>query len=537
MGPGVSRTSPSPPRSGGEGRGEGAPPSDILLLEGITKRFPGVVALDRIDLSIRRGEVHVLVGQNGAGKSSLVKLLCGVHAPDEGRILLDGAPYAPRNTHEAIAAGIRIVYQELNLLPYLSVGENIFFQRLPRRLGLVDQKALHRDAEAMLREVGLAISPAVPVETLGVAQMQLVEIAKALSTRSRVLILDEPTATLTPREIHRLFEIIARLKAKGVTVIYISHRLQEVFDVGDRITVLRNGRKVETLGARDASIPQIVKLMVGKELGEAYPFRADVQPGAEALRVEELRRRGSPHPLSFAVRRGELVGVAGLVGSGRTEAMRTLFGADPKASGRIFRDGRELSIARPADAVRHGICLLTEDRKAQGLILDMTCAVNVTLADLARVSRAGLLDVAAERTAAEGLVRDLGIKTPSVYQLARNLSGGNQQKLVIAKWLFRNAEVLIFDEPTRGIDVGARLEIYGLLWRLAAEGKAILIVSSDLPEIMGICHRILVFSNGRITGEVPRAEFGQERILSLAYQEYVRNGDAGAAARPAASAG
>jgi ribose transport system ATP-binding protein len=514
------------------------PPNEILELQGITKRFPGVVALDRVDLSIRRGEVHVLVGQNGAGKSSLVKLLCGVHAPDEGRILLDGAPYAPRNTHEAIRAGLRVVYQELNLLPYLSVAENIFFQRLPRRFGLVDYEALHRGAEALLQEVGLAISPRAPVESLGVAQMQLVEIAKALSTRSRVLVLDEPTATLTPREIKRLFEIIARLKAKGVTVIYISHRLQEVFEIGDRITVLRNGRKVETLAAREADIPQIVKLMVGKELGETYPFRADVVPGAEVLRVEELRHRSSPHPVSFAVRRGELVGVAGLVGSGRTEAMRALFGADPKTSGRLWREGREISVKRPSDAVRHGICLLTEDRKAQGLILDMTCAVNVTLTDLARVSRAGLLDGGAERAAAGALVRDLAIKTPSVEQLARNLSGGNQQKLVIAKWLFRDAEVLIFDEPTRGIDVGARLEIYGLLWRLAAEGKGIVIVSSDLPELMGICHRILVFSNGRITGDVPRAEFGQERILSLAYQEYVRNGAVPRDGKwPAASAG
>jgi len=498
-----------------------AAPSPALELQGITKRFPGVVALDRVDLAIRQGEVHVLVGQNGAGKSTLVKLLCGVHAPDEGRMLLDGAPYAPRSTLAAIRAGLRVVYQELNLLPYLSVAENILFERLPRRLGVVDFRALERQAEALLAEVGLEVSPRARVETLGVAQMQLVEIARAISSRSRVLILDEPTATLTPREIGRLFEIVARLKARGVTVIYISHRLQELFEVGDRITVLRNGRTVETLPARETGIPRIVKLMVGKEMGDEHPFHAEIRPGAELLRVEGLRRRGSPHEVSFALHRGELLGVAGLVGSGRTETLRALFGADPRAGGRILRDGREVEIGSPRDAVRHGLSFLTEDRKAQGLILDMTCAVNVTLTDLARVARAGLLQEEAERAAAGELVEELAIKTPSVDQLARNLSGGNQQKLVIAKWLFRRAEVLLFDEPTRGIDVGARAEIYALLWRLAAEGKGIVIVSSDLPELLGICHRILVFSNGRITGDVPRSEFGQERILALAYQEYI----------------
>jgi ribose transport system ATP-binding protein len=513
------------------------PPTPIIDVQGITKRFPGVVALEGVDLEILRGEVHVLVGQNGAGKSSLVKILCGIYQPDEGRILYEGEPYAPRNTLAAIRAGIRVVYQEFNLLPFLSVAENIFFQRLPRRAGLVDFNALYRETEQMLQEVGLAISPKTRVENLGVAQMQLIEIAKALSTQSKVLILDEPTATLTPREIHRLFEIIARLKARGVTVIYISHRLQEVFEVGDRVTVLRNGRKVETLPAREATIPQIVRLMVGKEMGEEYPFHPEVQPGGEVFRVEDLRRQGSPHAISFALHRGELIGVAGLVGSGRTETMRALFGADPKASGRLYRNGREIAIRSPRDAVRHGVCLLTEDRKAQGLILEMSCCVNVTITDLSRVSRAGLLQAGAERSATAGLVADLDIRTPSVDQLARNLSGGNQQKLVIGKWLFRRAEVLIFDEPTRGIDVGAKYEIYTLLWRLAAEGKGIVIVSSDLPELMGICHRILVFSNGRITGDVPRADFSQERILSLAYQEYIQDRSRPRAAPRAAAPG
>ncbi len=500
----------------------------MLSCRGLTKRFPGVVALDGVDLELRRGEVHVLVGQNGAGKSSLVKILCGVHQADEGELLFEGRPYRPRNTLDAIQAGIRIVYQELNLLPYLSVAENIFFQHLPRRLGLVDFPRLWRDAERALAEVGLDLSPRTLVETLGVAQMQLVEIAKALSTRSKVLILDEPTATLTPPEIGRLFGIIRRLEAKGVTVVYISHRLQEVFDIGDRITVLRNGQRVATLEAKEASIPHIVKLMVGREMGEEYPFRPEVAQGAELLRVEELRPRGARHAVSFSVRAGELVGIAGLVGSGRTEAVRALFGADPKDGGRIFRNGSPVEIRSPREAVRNGLCLLTEDRKAQGLVLDMPCYVNVTLTDLARVSRAGLLHRGEERTAAAGLVDDLAIKTPSVDQLVRNLSGGNQQKVVIAKWLFRQAEVMVFDEPTRGIDVGARFEIYTLLWRLAEAGKGILVVSSDLPELLGVCHRILVFSDGKMTGEVPRAEASQERILQLAYEEYVHHPQTGA---------
>jgi len=527
--------SPPPLRAGKQlGALGNASPPDIIEFQGTTKRFPGVLALDRIDLAIRRGEVHVLVGQNGAGKSTLVKLLCGLFAPEEGGILLEGEPYAPRSTLAAIRAGIRVVFQEFNLLPYLTVAENIFFQRLPRRAGLVDFGRLFRDAEAMLDQVGLEISPRARVETLGVAQMQLLEIAKALSTQSKVLILDEPTATLTPPEIHRLFEIIARLKARGVTIVYISHRLQEVFDVGDRITVLRNGRKVETLFAGEASIPRIVKLMVGKEMGEEYPFQPGIRVGAEILRVEDLRPRGRQHDVSFALHRGELLGVAGLVGSGRTEAMRALFGADARESGRIYRNGQEVPIRRPRDAVQRGICLLTEDRKAQGLILAMPCYANVTITNLGRVSRAGLLDGGAERTATQELVDELHIQTPSVEQLVGNLSGGNQQKTVIAKWLFRRSEVLIFDEPTRGIDVGARFEIYQLLWRLAAAGKGILIVSSDLPELMGICHRILVFSNGRITGDLPRDQFSQERILECAYHEYVqgrpRAGSSGATA-------
>ena len=503
-------------------------PSNILELRNITKAFPGVIALDNVDLDVVRGEVHILVGENGAGKSSLIKLLCGVYFPDQGEIFYAGAPYIPRSPLDAIKSGIHAVYQEFNLLSYLSVAENIFFERLPRQCGLVDYKTLYRDTATILDTIGLKISPRTPVELLGVAQMQLVEIAKALSSESKVLILDEPTATLTSKEIDTLFRIIQRLKEKGVTIIYISHRLQEIFEIGDRITVLRNGMRVATRPAGEVDVPEIVKMMVGKSMGEEYPFDATIKPGEVAMEVSDLRFQKSPQGVSFAVRTGELLGVAGLVGSKRTETMRALFGADPKISGRISLRGREITIGSPGDAVQNGICLLTEDRKSQGLVIDMPCFVNITLTDLAQISRAGLLQQDLENEVSEKFVRDLSIKTPTVRQWVRNLSGGNQQKVVVAKWLFADMDVLIFDEPTRGIDVGAKYEIYMLLWKLAAAGKSIIIVSSDLPELMGICHRILVFSDGSITGELDRGKFDQTQILSLAYREYIKNAPNGA---------
>ena len=494
---------------------------NILELQGITKVFPGVVALNNVDLDIEQGEVHVLVGENGAGKSTLIKILCGIHMADSGKMRYAGKPYAPHNPLDAINQGIRVVYQEFNLLSYLSVAENIFFERLPQKAGWVDYRKLYRDTEELLATVGLDISPRMPVELLGVAQMQLIEIAKALSNKSKVLILDEPTATLTTKEIDTLFSIIKNLQQQGVTIIYISHRLQELYEIGSRITVLRNGTKVGTHAIHDIGIPDIVKMMVGRSMEEEYPFQEDVTPQGEILQVKDLQYKGNPHKTSFTLKKGELLGISGLVGSGRTETMRAIFGADPKESGTISVHGKEVSINSPRDAVKHGICLLTEDRKTQGLILDMSCSLNITLTDLAQISQGGLLQKNAEADVSGRLVKELDIKTPSINQWARNLSGGNQQKVVIAKWLFRNADILIFDEPTRGIDVGAKYEIYLLLWKLAAAGKAIIMVSSDLPELLGVCHRILVFSNGKIAGDVPRAEFDQERILSLSYQEYI----------------
>lgn len=497
----------------------------IIEIKGITKSFPGVTALSNIDLDIHKGEVHVLVGENGAGKSSLIKILCGIYQPDEGELLYNGKKYAPANTQEAISAGIRVVYQEFNLLSYLSVAENIYFEKLPTKFGLVDFEQLYIDAQTMLAEVGLKISPRVPVAMLGIAQMQLVEIAKALSSESKVLILDEPTATLTSIEITRLFDIIRRLKKKGVTIIYISHRLQETFEIGDRITVLRNGKKVETRSIKDVTIPEIVRMMVGREMASEYPFKSDVIVGNESFRVEDLQYKGSNNTVSFSARAGEILGIAGLVGSGRTETMRAIFGADKKVNGKVFLNGQKLEIHNPKDAVNSGICLLTEDRKNQGLILDMNCEVNTSLANLAGISHSGLMEFTIETAVANRFIDELNIKTPTTKKWVRFLSGGNQQKVVLAKWLFRNCHVLIFDEPTRGIDVGAKYEIYLLLWRLAEQGKTIIVVSSDLPELTGICHRIVVFSDGKISGQVDRKEFSQEKILSLAYQEYINLGN------------
>ena len=495
--------------------------ANIIEIRNLTKVFPGVVALRQVSLDISRGEVHVLVGENGAGKSSLIKVLCGIYSPDGGHITYNGEPYTPLAPSDAIAAGIRVVYQEFNLLPFLSVAENIFFEQLPQKHGFVDFKTLFKNTQELLDAVGLDVSPDTPVELLGVAQMQLIEIAKALSSRSKVLILDEPTATLTSREIDTLFKIIGKLKSEGVTIIFISHHLDEVFKIGDRITVLRNGETAGTHITDLITIPEIVKLMVGRSMDEEYPFQEDVQPGPTVLSVENLRCTKNSPPLSFSVGRGEILGIAGLVGSGRTEAVRAIFGADIKYAGDVILNGLPVSIKSPKDAVSNGISLLTENRKDQGLIIDMSCQTNITLTDLKAVSRGGFLDLSKEATAAEKLVAELSIKTPSLNQWVRYLSGGNQQKIVIAKWLFRNTQVLIFDEPTRGIDVGAKYEIYLLLWDLAHRGKAIIIVSSDLPEMLGICHRMVVFSNGRITGELARKDFDQEEILAMAYSGYI----------------
>ena len=498
-------------------------PDTIFEFRNVTKKFPGVVALNSIHLEIERGEIHILVGENGAGKSTLIKLLCGIFKADGGSILYNGEPYAPQKPLDAINAGVSCVYQEFNLLEYMSVAENIFFQKLPQHRGIVDYKALYADTKKLLAEVGLPdLSPKTNVEVLGIAQKQLVEIAKAVSRKCRVLILDEPTATLTPPEIEKLFAIIGKLKQQGVTIIYISHRLQEIKQIGDRLSVLRNGNYIGTWNVKDLSVDEIVSKMVGRDIDSNYPFLADSPVGNEMMRVRDLKNSTSPEGVSFSVRKGEILGVAGLIGSGRTEAMRGIFGADPIQSGSIVLEGKTLHIKSPEDAVKEGICLLTEDRKKQGLVLPLSCSNNIVLTDLKQVSKRGKLIKSKEKDVSQGLVDDLAIKISSLAQAAGNLSGGNQQKVVIAKWLLRKPRVIILDEPTRGIDVNAKHEIYLLLWKMAKEGAAIIFVSSDIPELLGICHRIAVFSKGKITGIVSREDFSQEKILSLAYQEYLK---------------
>jgi ribose transport system ATP-binding protein len=504
----------------------------ILELHGIVKRFPGVTALDSVDLAVAPGEIHALVGQNGAGKSALIKILSGAYTAEAGEMRLAGAPYAPRTPLDALEAGIRVVYQEFNQLPYLSVAENLLFERLPRRYGvLLDRAALARRATELLTKVGLQVGPGTRLEHLGIAQRQLVEIAKALSSTGRLLVLDEPTATLTPPEVTRLFEIIRSVRASGVTVIYVSHHLQEIFELCDRVTVLRNGQRIETFAVADTNAPELVRLMVGRPLEAAThaieqeaaieggaPPRPDQEP---AMRVRGLRVRRGANAVSFELNYGEIVGFAGLVGSGRTELLRAIFGADRPDAGEIFLDGRRVPLESPADAVRNRVCLLTENRKEEGLVLAMPMRVNITLSDLAQVSRAGLLRRETESAVARHWAKELDVRCKSLEQPARELSGGNQQKLIIAKWLFRNASIIMLDEPTRGIDVGAKAEIYTLLRQLSAAGKALLVVSSELPELMLLCHRILVISRGKLVGELCRNEFDEERILSLAYSQYM----------------
>lgn len=494
---------------------------NLLIFRNIMMRFSGVTALKNVSLDIREGEVHVLVGENGAGKSTLVKILCGIYTPNEGEMYLGGKRFNPQRPLDAIQAGIRMVYQEFNMLPFLSIAENIYFEKFPSKRGLVDYRTLYQNTENIMKEVGLNGSPQDPVEFLGVAQKVLVQIAKAISTEAKIIILDEPTAALTSKETQRLFDIVRQLKKKGVTVIYISHRLQEILEIGDRVTVLRNGEKVDTQEVKDITIPGIVKMMIGRDMETEYPFDPDVKTGQEVFRVEELKYRGGKNTISLSLNRGELLGIAGLVGSGRTETMRAIFGADRRIQGKIYLRNKKITIKSPKDAVKHRICLITEDKKMQGLILEMPCSVNITITDLTQIAKLGLLNYGKEHKVSKELIKEFAIQTPSDLQLVKYLSGGNQQKVVIAKWMFRKADILIFDEPTCGIDVGAKYEIYLLLWRIAAQGKGVIIVSSNLPELIGICHRIIVFSNGKVSGEVERDNFNQEEILSLAYQNYI----------------
>jgi ABC-type sugar transport system ATPase subunit len=492
------------------------PSPALLSLHQIHKSFPGVHALRGVDLNLRAGEVLALVGENGAGKSTLVKLLAGVYLPDVGHIMIDGHVTSFHNPNHARRAGIAVIYQEFNLIPSLSAAANIFLGQEHARFGWLRQREERRQARVLFQRIGVHVDPAMPCRDLTVAQQQVVEIAKALATNARLLVMDEPSAALTPQEVAYLFAVIAELKSQDLGIIYISHRLEEVLAIADQVMVLRDGKHIATKSADGVNREQLIEMMVGRRLDQEFPKRVR-NVGSPRLKVRDLRRGDSVRSVSLTVGAGEIVALTGLVGSGRTETVRLIFGADRRDGGTITLDGEELTIRRPRDAIRAGIALLTEDRKGQGLVLAHTVRENFGLPNLRRWSRLGWLNQRQERAALARRVDGLRIRLASPEQPAATLSGGNQQKVVLAKWLERHCDVVIFDEPTRGIDVGARYEIYQLMNSLAAEGKAILFISSELEEVLGMADRILVMHGGLITGEITNVgQATQADILALA---------------------
>ncbi len=496
-------------------------------MAGITKAFPGVQALRDGRLELLSGEVHALLGENGAGKSTLLKVLSGAHSPDGGTLQIDGESVRIGSPAESRARGIAVIYQEFNLVPHLTIRENLFLGREVARRGFLNRRAEQDEAKALLKRLATDLDPETPLGELSVAQQQMIEIAKALSQNARIVVMDEPTAALSGREVDALFAAIRDLKDSGVGVVYVSHRLDEIFQLCDRATVMRDGAWIATKPVTEWNRESLIESMVGRALEQEFPPRPTSNSpitggrGADTddvrLEARNLCRGKTVKNVSLSVRRGEILGLTGLVGAGRTELARLLFGADRPDSGEIFVDNKKLHLRSPQDAADAGICLLTEDRKRQGLVLDLSLRDNFGLPNLPKLSKLGFLDFSQERTAFGKYVEQLQIKTPGQEQLARNLSGGNQQKVVLAKWLFADAEIILFDEPTRGIDVGAKYEIYVLMRELAARGKAILMISSELPEVLGMADRIVVMRGGEISGEIPDvSQATQAQILSLA---------------------
>jgi ribose transport system ATP-binding protein len=493
--------------------------SVALAVRGVSKRFPGVHALDRVDLDVRRGEVHVLLGENGAGKSTLMKILSGVYAHDEGQIFIDGDAVEPANPRHAQALGISIIYQTFSQAPHLSVAENLYLGREPLTpWGTIDSRRAKAMSREALARVGLTLDPDTPIKLLSVAQRQMVEIAKALSLNAKIVIMDEPTSALTDRETQRLFEIIRALRAEGRAIIYISHRLEEVAEIGDRVTVLRDGRKVGSAEVGAIEIPTLISMMVGRDLVQTA-LREPARPGPEMLRVERLGRKGVLSDIDLRLHRGEILALAGLVGSGRTELARAIFGADPIDSGEITIDGRPVRLRRPADAAALGIGFVTEDRLESGLLMTLSIGHNTTLPSLRQFDQFGgmFLNISEERGAAERQVRALKVQSTSIERRVRYLSGGNQQKVVLAKWLMARSKILIMDEPTQGIDVGAKEDVHRLMVDFTRrQGGAILLISSDLPEVLRMSDRILVMREGRIAGELAGVDATQEQVMQLA---------------------
>jgi ribose transport system ATP-binding protein len=490
----------------------------ILKVDNVSKSFPGVKALDHVSFDLRKGEVHALVGENGAGKSTLMKILSGVYQADEGTITLKGKQVSFKNSTQARDAGISIIYQELNLIPHLSVAANIFIGREPMtRFGTLDEKKMNLQAIAILHRLNITLDPTIILKNLPVSKQQMVEIAKALSFESEILIMDEPTSALTESEIDELFTVIHSLRDRGVSIIYISHRLEELKHIVDRISIFRDGHSVSTDDYSAIGMEEIISRMVGRKLENQFPPKQNVPTTEKILEVRHISRKGILKDISFDLYRGEILGISGLMGAGRSELARAIFGADPIDAGEVILNGNKVILKSPADAISAGIAYLSENRKEEGLAVKMLLTENVTMANLPEVSRRfGLISRSQELAATQKYITDLNIRTPSLIQLVNNLSGGNQQKVVLAKWLFCDSKVLFFDEPTRGIDVGAKYAIYELIDLLAREGKGIIMISSELPEILGLTDRVLVIHEGKLAATLNTAETSQEEILNYA---------------------
>jgi ribose transport system ATP-binding protein len=490
----------------------------FIKLNGVSKIFPGVRALDSVDLDVYPGEVHGLIGENGAGKSTLIKILTGVHKNDTGTIEIEGKKVRIESPRDAMSFGITAIYQELNIVQQLSVAENVFLGReikSGKSNRFLNIKEMREKSKQLLMEMGQNIDTRMNVSKLGIGQQQMVEIARAMCIKTKLLIMDEPTSSLTGREVRELFKTVRSLKEKGIAIIFISHRLEEVKEICDRITVMRDGRKIDTLPVENAEIDDLIRMMVGRSLEQQFP-KVKTEIGEEALRVENLTKKGVFKDINFKVNKGEIIGFAGLVGAGRTEVMRAVFGADEYDSGGIYIDGKAVKITSPKDAMRLRMAFLTEDRKGQGLILDNTINFNINIASYKENSPGVFLNINRLKEIARDIIRKLAIKPPNESFTIRQLSGGNQQKVVVAKWLNTKARIFIFDEPTRGIDVGAKVEVYNIINSLVKEGAAIIMVSSELPEILGMSDRIYIMHEGRIKGEMNRHEATQENIMKVA---------------------
>jgi ribose transport system ATP-binding protein len=492
-------------------------PRVLLDMRDISKTFPGVRALKGVDFTVNEGEIHVLVGENGAGKSTLIKILTGAYLRDAGEVMFKGRPVSFHNPQESFRTGISAIYQEFSLIPKLTVAENLFLGQIQGfvRLGLVNRQKMYQKAREVMTRLGLSIDPTAQIVDLSVAEQQMVEICKAMSVEASLLIMDEPTSALSDTEIREVFEAVRQLKATGVAVIYISHRLKEVFEIGDRVTVLRNGQKVATTPVQEIDMKHLIRMMVGYEITDMYP-KVEAEIGDVALEIRDLCDRAVLKDVSFAVRQGEILGITGLLGSGTRELAHALFGANPIQKGALLIHGQRLELKSPQQAIEAGIGLLPEDRKREGLVLSMNVRDNITLASLQKILNRGIVNRGVQDELAARYVGSLTIDTPSLFQKLKFLSGGNQQKVVVAKWQCRGLDTLIFSEPTRGIDVGAKLEVYQLMNRLVQEGSSVVMISSELPEISGMCDRVLVLHEGRIAGELQRDEATQERILHLA---------------------